>query len=187
MIDENECLNENEEMETIEALDLRAIHYNNIVDRYFTKYYIDQNTDKEQYIFIHTNGIIMCGLGKNHKLVKNNLIIKDIKDLHKVAKISGKRKHGAHILNENEYILEISTEQIKEHQDLNLSQEKSVIHFCPKVKGKLIEINSNIFRDFNLVKNSPEKNGFLCFVMQDPKGVQSLKEKLDKMNNAIII
>lgn len=46
------------EEETIDTVGMKAIHYNNLVDRYFEKYYIDKNTDKEQYIFIHTNGYI---------------------------------------------------------------------------------------------------------------------------------
>ena len=41
---------------TIESVGLKAANYYNIVDRYFTKYYIDKNTEKEQYVFIHTNG-----------------------------------------------------------------------------------------------------------------------------------
>lgn len=44
------------EEETIDTVGIKAIHYNNLVDRYFEKYYIDKSTENEQYIFIHTNG-----------------------------------------------------------------------------------------------------------------------------------
>lgn len=44
------------EEETVDTVGMRAIYYNNVVDRYFEKYYINKNTENEQYIFIHTNG-----------------------------------------------------------------------------------------------------------------------------------
>ncbi len=50
---EKDDLNEEEAIDTV---GIRAIYYNNLVDRYFEKYYIDKNSENEQYIFIHTNG-----------------------------------------------------------------------------------------------------------------------------------
>ena len=44
-----------EEVE-IESGGFKTINYNNIIDRYFTRYYINEGTDNEQYIFLHTNG-----------------------------------------------------------------------------------------------------------------------------------
>jgi hypothetical protein len=73
-----------------EECGLRAVNYSNAVERYFVQYYLDKGTDKEQYVFIHTNGIIMCGLGNNNALLKKK--IKEVKDLNKVTKVSGKRK-----------------------------------------------------------------------------------------------
>jgi hypothetical protein len=68
----------------------RSLNYNNLVDRYFNKFYLDQGTENEQYIFIHTNGIVMCGLGQNNSIIK--LGVKEIRDMNKVLKLSGKRK-----------------------------------------------------------------------------------------------
>jgi hypothetical protein len=184
MIDYNENLNADEEdLEQIESLDLRAKYYNNLVDRYFTKFYLDKDTEKEQYIFIHTNGIVMCGLGLNHKIVKNpNLKITEIKDLQKVIKTSGKRKHGAHILNDNEYIIQFIYEEGNTQNEKSDSKENfGNFSFSPRVKGKLLETNTNIITNFDLVKNSPEKNGYICFILLEPKAVQSLREKLEKL------
>jgi len=44
------------EEETIDTVGMKAIHFNNIVDRYFEKYYINKDTENEQYIFVHSNG-----------------------------------------------------------------------------------------------------------------------------------
>jgi hypothetical protein len=173
---------------TIESVGLKAANYYNIVDRYFTKYYIDKNTEKEQYVFIHTNGIVMCGLGKNHSIVNSKLKIKEIKDLNKLSKISGKRKHGAHVLMDNEYVAQFilqSSENEGAHvmsdsSDKNTQEIK--FNFSPRVKGKLIEINSNLYKNFNLVKEYPEKYGFICFLLLDHNNLQLLKDKLEKMS-----
>ena len=79
----------------VDTTGFRSLNYNNLVDRYFTKYYLDQGTENEQYIFIHTNNVLMCGLGSNHKAVKTG--IKEVRDLNKVLKISGKRKRKANL------------------------------------------------------------------------------------------
>jgi hypothetical protein len=171
MIDEND-MNE-EQIDAIESLGIKAMHYNSIVDRYFTKFYVDEMTDKEQFIFIHTNGVIMCGLGKNHYIVKSGLKIKEIKDQNKMSKISGKRKHGAHLLFDNENILQFILE--------GENSECKEFSFCPKVRGKLIEINQNIFNKPQVVQESPEKFGYLCFLLMiDARSVEVLREKLEK-------
>ncbi len=193
MIDENE-----KEEEFIESLGLKSIAYNNIVDRYYSKYYFDEGTENEQFIFIHTNGLVMCGLGSNHRIVKSGVKIKEIKDLNKVMKVSGKRKHGAHILSDSENILKFELESeddknsgdvgVGDTQDVNVSQNrqnKNLFSFSPRVKGKLLEINSEIFIDSDVVKRSPEKHGFLCFIlMNDPKASESLIARLEKMKLA---
>jgi hypothetical protein len=74
----------------IDSSGFRSLNYNNLVDRYFTKYYINQGSENEQYVFIHSNGIVMCGLGQNNKIIKTG--VKEVRDLNKVLKISGKRK-----------------------------------------------------------------------------------------------
>jgi len=171
---------------SIESVGLKAANYNNIVDRYFTKYYLDKNTDKEQYVFIHTNGIVMCGLGKNNSLVKSNYKIKEIKDLNKLSKISGKRKHGAHVLMDNEYVLQfilLPNENDKNNSMTDGEATEIKYNFSPKVKGKLLEINENIFKNYNFVKEFPEKYGFVCFLMLDHNNLQALREKLEKIQN----
>jgi hypothetical protein len=45
-----------EENGEIEAGGLKTISYNNLVDRYFTKYYVNKGAENEQYVFIHSNG-----------------------------------------------------------------------------------------------------------------------------------
>jgi len=119
----------------------------------------------------------MCGLGNNHKVVNNN--IKLITDLKKVSLISGKKKRklilfalnspilkiqnlrkfifnnkinmwrlikinldGAHFLNDNENIINFTME------------DDTKVNFCPRIRAKLLEINSKIFSNYNLINES---------------------------------
>ena len=174
-MDDNENIEEN--IDAVESVGIKAMYYNNIVDRYFTKYYLDEGTNKEQFVFIHTNGVIMCGLGCNNFIVKSFplLKIKEIKDLNKMTKVSGKRKHGAHFLNENESILQFTL------QGEGVNETNMNFNFSPRIKGKLVELNSNIFTNPELVQTSPEKFGYLCFLLlADVKAVEVLRDKLEK-------
>ena len=79
----------------------------------------------------------MCGIGSNNDILKKN--ISEIIALKQPTKITGKCKHGAHYLSPNEYIMQIKTD------------DNNTINFCPKLKGKLLEINQNI----NLPRSLP--------------------------------
>ena len=64
---------DDEEYDILESVGLKSIYYNDQVQRYFSKYYINKGQPNEQYIFIHSNGIIMCGLGTNNEILKKNI------------------------------------------------------------------------------------------------------------------
>lgn len=51
-------------------------------------------------------------------------------------------------------------------------------NFSPKVKGKLIDVNTKIFTNPDLVKNSPEKNGYICILLLELGALKVLREKL---------
>ena len=53
---------DDEEYDILESVGLKSIYYNDQVQRYFSKYYLNKGESNEQYIFIHSNGIIMCGI-----------------------------------------------------------------------------------------------------------------------------
>jgi hypothetical protein len=152
----------------LESVGLKSTYYNDFVERYFTKYYINKSTPKEQFIFIHSNGLIVCGFGANHFITQSN--ISACTDLKKPGRITGRRKHGAHYLNENEYVVQVTYDNGK------------IFNFCPQLKGKLLEINQNIVDKPNLLNEYPEKYGFVCIIHLD-KGVDALREKLEKMQN----
>ena len=160
-----------EEYDILESVGLKSIYYNDQVQRYFSKYYINKGQPNEQYIFIHSNGIIMCGIGANNEILKKN--IKEVIILKQISKITGRSKHGAHILNTNENIIQIKTDQ-------------DTFNFSPQLKGKLLEINQNLTKNPKLLSESPEKNGFICLIQQEPNDVEELKEKLGKPENLII-
>lgn len=157
------------EDEEIISVGLKATSYSNLIDRFFTKLYINKGSESEQYIFIHSNGIVVCGLGANNSLITGKKI-KHIVDLGKLVEVKGKRKHGAKILQETEYIVEV-----KYTNDAN---EEATFKFSPKVnKAKLMEINKNAILKPELVLESPEKFGFLCILFLDVPGIEAVKQK----------
>ena len=113
----------------------------------------------------------MCGIGKNNDIPKKN--ISEVIILKQLNKITGKNKHGAHQLSPNEYVIQIKAND-------------NIINFCPKIKGKLLEINQNLVKNPKLLIDSPEKNGFICLIQQEPNEVEILKEKLGKPYNLTI-
>ena len=169
--DRNNDDKEDEEYDILESVGLKSTFYNDQIQRYFSKYYLDKGQPNEQYIFIHSNGIIMCGIGANNDILKKN--VSEIIILKQPAKITGKNKHGAHLLNINEYIVQIKTDE-------------NTFNFCPKLRGKLLEVNQNLVKNPKLLLESPEKNGFICLIQQDPGDLEILKEKLGKPENFMV-
>ena len=162
---------DDEEYDILESVGMKSTFYNDQIQRYFSKYYLNKGESNEQYIFIHSNGIIMCGIGANNDILKQN--INEVIILKQLAKITGKNKHGAHPLSPNEYVIQIKT-------------DNNIINFCPKIKGKLIEINQNLVKNPKLLIESPEKNGFICLIQKEPNDLVALKEKLGKPENLMI-
>ena len=169
--DKNNDDKDEEEYDILESVGLKSTFYNDQIQRYFSKYYLDKDKPNEQYIFIHSNGIIMCGLGKNNDILKKS--ISEVIILKQLSKITGKNKHGAHQLSPNEYVIQIKADD-------------NVINFCPKIKGKLLEVNQNLVKNPKLLIDSPEKNGFICLIQQEPNEVELLKEQLGKPYNFVI-
>ena len=169
--DKNNDDKDEEEYDILESVGLKSTFYNDQIQRYFSKYYLDKDKPNEQYIFIHSNGIIMCGLGKNNDILKKS--ISEVIILKQLSKITGKNKHGAHQLSPNEYVIQIKADD-------------NIINFCPKIKGKLLEVNQNLVKNPKLLIDSPEKNGFICLIQQEPNEVELLKEKIGKPYNFVI-
>ena len=169
--DKNNDDKDDEEFDILESIGLKSTFYNDQIQRYFSKYYLDKGQPNEQYIFIHSNGIILCGIGLNNDILKKN--ISEIIILKQPTKITGKNKHGAHLLNINEYVIQIKADE-------------NTYNFCPKVKGKLLEVNQNLAKNPQLLKESPEKNGFICLIQQEPSELENLKEKLGKPDNLLV-
>ena len=169
--DRNNDDKDDEEYDILESVGLKSTFYNDQIQRYFSKYYLDKGQPNEQYIFIHSNGIIMCGIGSNNDILKKN--ISEIIILKQPTKITGKNKHGAHLLNVTEYIIQIKADD-------------NTFNFCPKIRGKLLEVNQNLVKNPKLLIDSPEKNGFICLIQQEPGELELTKEKLGKPDNLLI-
>lgn len=168
--DNKNNVNANEdEDEFIESIGLKALNYMSVIERYYTKIYFNKNENTEQYLFIHSNGIALCGIGKNHFLLNKEIL--RVKDLNKITQIKGKKKNGARVLNEVEYVAEI--EYVDKNEE-NTNTVPSVFKFNPGLKGvKLMEVNTNLYTNSNLIHEYPEKFGYICIVFLDHKQVEN--------------
>ena len=162
---------EDDEYDILESVGLKSTFYNDQIQRYFSKYYLNKGEPNEQYIFIHSNGIILCGIGKNNDILKKN--ITEINILKQPTNITGRNKHGAHFLAINEYIIKIK-------------YDDQFVNFSPKVKGKLLEVNENIVKNPKLLIESPEKNGFICLIQKEPNELEKFRKELGQPDNFII-
>lgn len=160
--------NDDEGNDFFESVGIKCISYSDMTDRYFTKYYLDKGTDKEQFVFIHSNGILLCGFGKNHMITKQK--INTVSDLKKPGKITGRKKHGAHFIMENERIISINY------------GDNQLLNFAAKIRGKLLEVNQNIIENTKLINDYPEKYGFVCIVSMEPNHLEELRKNLETLN-----
>ena len=144
-----------EEYDILESVGLKSIYYNDQIQRYFSKYYINKGQPNEQYIFIHSNGIIMCGIGSNNEILKKN--IKEIIALKQLAKITGRSKHGAHILCANENIIQIKTDDDKEenNKEIDVTLDKNLQSFM-KRQDKWLQKRALVIEGIKEKKNNKD-------------------------------
>eukprot|EP00826_Nyctotherus_ovalis_P006227 TRINITY_DN11451_c0_g2_i2.p1 TRINITY_DN11451_c0_g2~~TRINITY_DN11451_c0_g2_i2.p1 ORF type:complete len:141 (+),score=38.48 TRINITY_DN11451_c0_g2_i2:48-470(+) len=125
---------------------------------------------RDRYVFLHSNKyarvdgrIALVGISKKHSAVKGEIervVLRDYED----KKMTGKRKHGAIMIEEKTGLGEIHMTNGK------------VFKIRAVIKGKLLEINSAVAKDPSLLKLSPEKNGYIAVIQP----LQSEPERIVK-------
>jgi glycine cleavage system H lipoate-binding protein len=145
------------------------------VDRYFIKYFQTFEHPKfplfacKQYAFLHTNKLFMIGLAKEHEILINNLnmykISFDILTKGNALEVRGKKKKGGMRVKPGSPICEIFCE----------NQVSFIVNAL--VDGSIIELNENIEKNPNLIKEYPESKGYIAIINSGTK-VDHLLKKL---------
>ena len=150
-------------MEEIQKEELR---FPNFIERYTTQHFvpnIDDEEFKDQYMFDHSNGLVIMGIAKCHPVCK----AKNIQVVQKIGKgekrqVKGKHKSNAFKLRSRTIIMEI------------IADEKTYPIYAG-CSGKLIEINENVMNNPQLLIEESEGNGFLAIIQRSTTG------KIDEM------
>lgn len=60
-----------------ESIDL-TVEYQNVEDRYYTRYYFAQEEGQDQVVLLHSNRITLVALSPHHPVIKQKKIIKKL-------------------------------------------------------------------------------------------------------------
>lgn len=145
-----------------------------VTDRYFTPYYeLDVLKPGDDICLrIHSNRICMISLAPSHVIFQKNKTIQSCnykvsEKLDRTAnKVSGKAKHGAQPLQSNSNLC-----------CLTCTDGSSYMIKCCMI-GKLIEVNTRLIEDPELLKQEPHFGGYIAIVLPNLKHLDKLKEKL---------
>ncbi|CAD8105747.1 unnamed protein product [Paramecium sonneborni] len=116
-------------------------------DRYFVKSF-----SEHQYVFQHSNRLYLSGINKNHPIVQSESNIKEIEFLQKEQQVKGKKKKGG-------LKVKSDTKMLKVHLENGETYEIVAGH-----DGYIIEMNENLQRNKQYLKQYPESKGFVCII-----------------------
>ncbi|XP_077966804.1 protein Abitram-like [Styela clava] len=151
--------------------DLEESPFPSVVDRYFTRLYKVnlpsgtlnyedfKTTRNDVRILWHSNKICLVTLAPSHPAFSPDKTISEVS--FKVTlkcdrsnnKVSGKRKRGAQWLNPESPLCIVTLSD----------GEKYTVH--SGIRGNLIEVNENLLKYPELLKEKPETNGYIAVVM----------------------
>lgn len=157
-----------------------SVKYPSVIDRYFTRRYVQKDGDNDTCLLFHSNKICLVTLAKSHAIFKKGVAIRRVN--FKVGekldrsnnKVVGKGKRGGQHVDENSILCFVECD------------DDSVYNIVAGVKGKLIEVNEHLIDDPQLLLTKAETDGYIAVVLQK-LGVESdmsktvSKEEYDKV------
>lgn len=147
-----------------------------VCDRYYEHKYcmkINKITDKaHQRVSSHSNKLIMISIAENHPIFKEDKVIVKI-NCNVTEKVdrsknitSGKGKRGAQKLSPSSVLCFVEC------------SDGSIYTVYSCVRGKLLEINENLFQKPELIKKKPVSEGFIALILPNLKDLNQMKESL---------
>ncbi|CAK60002.1 unnamed protein product (macronuclear) [Paramecium tetraurelia] len=116
-------------------------------DRYFVKSF-----SEHQYVFQHSNRLYLSGINKNHPIVKSDSDIKEIEFTQKEQHVKGKKKKGGLKVKSDTVMLKVHLEN------------GEVYNVVAGHDGYIIEMNENLQKNKQYLKQYPETKGFVCII-----------------------
>ncbi|XP_025831214.1 protein Simiate [Agrilus planipennis] len=162
-------------VDIMDSINVTSDEYLSVADRYYTvKYCTDYSTEEnnlDHCISFHTNRICLISLAEKHPIIKDR---KQILKIDSVVgnidrlenKSSGKAKHGAQKLNPNSILCYIHCSDGSSYP----------VYSC--IKGKLLEINKNIFKNPQLIIEKPRSQGYIALILPYLDSFTQIKDSM---------
>ncbi|KAM7362278.1 protein Abitram [Cochliomyia hominivorax] len=166
-----------EETQNICGQDVKPItdefieNFPSVVDRFFTRYYyIKKGADQAPYkVLFHSNRICLICLASDHPALENGIgsINFDIGQMDRSKNtVKGKGKKGGMILQADSTLA------------LLTSKTGEVYKVPSCVRSKLVEVNTSISENPDLLANLPEGEGYFAIVLPKPEHCDEIKASL---------
>ncbi|EDR27372.1 hypothetical protein, conserved [Entamoeba dispar SAW760] len=137
------------------------LKFPNFLQRYTTQYYvpnIDDHQYYDQYMFDHSNGLVIMGIAQCHPACKaKEISIQIVVDQGNNRPVKGKHKTNAIKLKSKTVIVKIIADNV----------EYPIYAGC---SGKLIELNEELLKDPSLIKKESEGKGFIAIIQRSTTG-----------------
>lgn len=167
----------------------RIANYKSYIDRYFTKYYkINfRQARNDHLILMHSNKIAVCSLAPSHPVLDTSRYrVVRVEYLQTVNdEMSGKHKHNAKNLNQNQPICRLHAKVLKTDESAEDTLEpkeavgdERIFVFYSFLNAKLLETNDRLAEQPELVQTKPATEGFIAIMM--PK-LDNLKDQLKEL------
>ncbi|XP_059051718.1 protein Abitram [Achroia grisella] len=147
--------------------------FKSFTDRYFSKRYIlnvEGIKNNDIMLMFHSNRITLLSLAPSHYFFKKNEKFKINFDIGKIDRLSnsvkGKGKKGGQLLLPKSVICKV------EYDD----GESFDIPCC--MKGTLIEVNEELVKHPELLKEMPDSNGFIAIILSSIAISEATKNEL---------
>lgn len=134
--------------------------------RYFAPDFIKPGHD--QYIYRHANGLCVIGLAPAHVALQAGVSSVDFnvgKSDRSEFKVTGKRKKNAQNFESNTALCKVSC-----------GDDSYVVRCC--VKGSLLEVNSRLIKNPELLNKSADRDGYIAIIMPRPADWLKIKDSL---------
>jgi len=147
--------------------------YKTVEDRYYTRFFYQQEDGEDQVVLVHSNRICLVSIAANHPVIKDKKVIKNLnfqvsQNCDRLKnKVSGKGKKGGQGLDEKSILCFIECE----------SGETYTIRSC--VKGRLVTINQKVVENPQLILDKSPGEAHLAIILTKiPDGIAELKSRL---------
>jgi len=147
--------------------------YKTVEDRYYTRFFYQQEDGEDQVVLVHSNRICLVSIAPNHPVIKDKKVIKNLnfqvsQNCDRLKnKVSGKGKKGGQGLDEKSILCFIECE----------SGETYTIRSC--VKGRLVTINQKVVENPQLILDKSPGEAHLAIILTKiPDGIAELKSRL---------